>query len=277
VSLIAAPSDRRFRRAHVKPARRRGSWRGLLRRVVTYGAIALVTAFGAYRGGAVVAQARVLRIDRIDVHGNERLSSGEVMAVLTGLRGEHIVWTDLAAWRRRLLASPWVRDASLRRSLPSTVDVTVWERAPIAIGRIDHDLYLFDEHATLIDEYGPQYADLDLPIVDGLALTGGPGAAADEARAELAGRVITALRFQPAVAKRVSQLDVADLHNVAVILNGDPAVIYVGDDRFLERLQSYLDLSEVLRARVPEIDYVDLRFDGRIFVRPVEKPQVVSR
>ena len=88
--------------------------------------------------------------------------------MLTGLRGENIVWTDLAAWRRRLLSSPWVRDAALRRSLPSTVEVMVWERAPIGIGRINGELYLVDEHGVVIDEYGPKYADLDLPIIDGL-------------------------------------------------------------------------------------------------------------
>ena len=62
-----------------------------------------------------------------------------------------------------------------------------------------------------------------------------------------------------------------DLHNAAVILTGDPALIYVGDDRFLQRLESYLELSEALRARVPDIDYVDLRFDDRIYVRPAPK------
>jgi hypothetical protein len=35
-------------------------------------------------------------------------------------------------------------------------------------------------------------------------------------------------------------------------------------NRFLQRLQSYLDLSAALRARVPDIDDVDLRFDDRI-------------
>ena len=46
---------------------------------------------------------------------------------------------------RRLLASPWVRDAALRRSLPSTVEVVVAEREPIGIGRIGGELYLVDE------------------------------------------------------------------------------------------------------------------------------------
>src|SRR6185503_16930275 len=112
--------------------------------------------------------------------------------------GENIVWTDLTAWRRRLLSSPWVRDAALRRSLPSTVEVKVWERAPIGIGRIKGELYLVDEHGVVIDEYGPKYADFDLPIIDGLTTGPGAGTALDEDRAQLAGRLIAALSSQPA-------------------------------------------------------------------------------
>jgi cell division protein FtsQ len=266
MSPIAAPSDRRFRRAHVKPGRRRGPWRALARPVVRYGVFVLAVSYGLYKASELVARARVLRVDQILVEGNARLSDGEVLAVLTGLRGENIVRADLAAWRRRLLSSPWVRDATLRRSLPSTVEVTVWERAPVGIARIEGALYLVDEGAVVIDEYAPKYADLDLPIIDGL--TPASEAAPDEARADLARRLIAALAPQPDVARRLSQIDVGDLRNAAVILSGDPAVIYVGDDRFLPRLQSYIDLSDALKARVPEIDYVDLRFDDRIYVRP---------
>lgn len=271
MSPVAAPADRRFRRAHVKPARKRGTWRRLVGPLVKYGFVTLVAAYAAYRGGAVLANARVLRIDHIVVRGNERLSSREVLAVLDGLRGENIVWTDLTAWRRRLLSSPWLRDASLRRSLPSTIEVIVSERAPIGIGRINRELYLVDDRGVVIDEYGPQYADVDLPIIDGLTASADASTSAD-ARAELAARVVAALRPQSLVARRLSQIDVTDLHNAAVILSGDPAVIYVGEDRFLQRVQSYLDLSSALRVRVPDIDSVDLRFDDRIYVRPVGKP-----
>src|SRR5437667_1862750 len=151
MSPVAAPADRRFRRAHVKPARKRSMWHALVRPLVRYGVVALVLAYGAYRASAVVAHARMLQVDRIVVHGNERLSRGEILAVLNGLRGESLVWTDLDRWRRRLLASPWVRDAALRRSLPSTVEVLVWERQPIAIGRLKDDMYLVDERGTIID------------------------------------------------------------------------------------------------------------------------------
>ena len=278
MSAVAAPADRRFRRAHVKPARTRRRWAGRIKPLVRWALAAAVLGYGLYVGSSSVAHAHVLRVDRILVRGNERLSQGEVLAVLSGLRGESLVWTDLDRWRQRLLASPWVRDAALRRSLPSTVEVLVWERQPIAIGRLKDDMYLVDERGTIIDQYGPQYEDLDLPIVDGLSAAEAPeppGTAADQVtdgpRADLAARVVAALKTRPDIARRLSQIDVSDLHNAQIILSGDAAVISLGEDQFLARLESYVDLAPALHERVAEIDHVDVRFENRIYVRPKKR------
>ena len=272
MSAVAAPADRRFRRAHVKPARKGARrWRAFVKPLAKYGAAAAALVYVLYRASDLAAQAHVLRVDRIVVRGNERISKDEVLEVLSGLRGENVLWTDLQRWRARLLASPWIRDAALRRSLPATVEVAVWERQPIGIGRIAGDVYLVDERGVIIDRYGPQYADLDLPIIDGLgAAAGRNGTMTDETRADLAARVITELKGKPNVATRLSQVDVTDAHNAAVILTGDPAVIQLGEDQFLQRLQAYLDLAPALHERVEEIDRVDLRFDDRIYVRPAK-------
>ena len=56
-----------------------------------------------------------------------------------------------------------------------------------------------------------------------------------------------------------------------MILQNDAALLHLGEDRFAERLQSYLDLRDALHERVPEIDYVDLRFEQRVYVRPAGK------
>src|SRR5207244_2309338 len=104
MSAVAAPADRRFRRAHVKPSRTRRRWVGRVRPLLRYALAAAVVAYGLYFGSSRVAHAHVLRVDRILVRGNEWLSQGEVLAVLSGLRGESLVWTDLDRWRQRLLA-----------------------------------------------------------------------------------------------------------------------------------------------------------------------------
>lgn len=267
---VAAPADKRFRRSHVKPSSRRSSrlrhaW--LAVRVV---ALAALGAYAAWRGVSIVSGSPALQVARITVDGNERLSTGEVLALVEGLRGRNIIGLDLAEWQQRLLSSPWVEDAALRRVLPATVEVTVRERRPIAIGRIGSALYLVDAHGVVVDEYGPAHADFSLPIVDGLAAPRGRDGLVDEARAALAARLIAALAAQPDLARRVSQVDVSDPHDAVVMLEGDRALLHVGEEDFVERLQQYLELGDALRERVADIDYVDLRFAERLYVRPAK-------
>ncbi len=262
---VAVPADKRFRRAQVKPARRKRSWLGQALVVLRVGFGLCFFTVGSYLLSQEVAHARALHVDRITVRGNERLPTGAVLALLEGLRGEHVLRVDLERWRHRLLSSPWVEQVALRRVLPSTIEVFIRERQPLAIGRVRGDLFLVDASGRVIDDYGPNYATFDLPIVDGLASSAG---GADEGRAALAGRVIAALHGNDSLYRKVSQIDVSNERDAVVILDGDPALLHVGDDQFVDRLQSYVDLAPALRAQVPEIEYVDLRFDNRVYVKP---------
>lgn len=267
---ISAPADKRFRRPSVRPAPRRGV-EGLLHWSILRGAaLALVLGAAGYYGSGLVLGAEIFRVRGVTVRGNSRLSTGEVLALVSGLTSENVLRTDLSEYRARLIDSPWVADARLRRVLPSSVEVVIRERQPMGLCRLAGRLYLVDDTGTVIDEYGPQYADLDLPIIDGLSSVprdGGP--ALDPARAELAAAVMRDITDHKAIGRRVSQIDVSDAHDAVVILDGDTALLHLGEERFAERLQSYVELAPTLRSRLQEIDYVDLRFDERVYVRPV--------
>ena len=67
MSQVAAPSDRRFRRAHVKPARKRKHLRALAAPLFGCGLIGLIVAYGLYRGSSAAVHARILPITRIVV------------------------------------------------------------------------------------------------------------------------------------------------------------------------------------------------------------------
>lgn len=266
---VKARVEKNFRRARVKPTKRKRSRPRIPWRMVRAGVCAVLVAYAGYRAIDLVVSASTLQVRRINVHGNVRLSAGEVQTLMGGLRGTSILTADLHKYRRRLLDSPWVADVALRRVLPSTVEVFVSERRPIGLCRLGNQLYLIDRQGTVIDEFGPQYAEFDLPIVDGLVRPPSNGQpAVDDRRAELAARVLDAIAQRNELALRVSQIDVSDLHDAIVLLDGDSAQLHLGEDRFLERLQSYVDLAPALRDRVPDIDYVDLRFDERVYVRP---------
>jgi cell division protein FtsQ len=231
-------------------------------------ALVLAAALVGMAGWLVASTLRApaLRIAHIEVTGTGHLSKGDVLALVDGLRGQNILHVRLEDYRRRVLASPWVAEATISRSLPATVVVRVIERRPMAIGRVGEELFLVDEHGDEIDEYGPRYADFDLPIVDGLVRGATQEGDANERRVQLASRLLREVRTRPELARRISQVDVSDPHDAVVIIDEDTARVRLGDERFLERLQSYVDLAPTLHAQVQAIDYVDLRFGERVYV-----------
>lgn len=271
MSTVVAATDKRFKRAQVKPARKktsRAKYAWLATRIVV---LLALLGYGVYKSVALIGASSTLQISHMTVRGHERLSTGEVLALVEGLRGQNILSVDLDAWQAKLLSSPWVESATIRRVLPGTVEINVHERRPMGIGRLGTAAYLIDGKGVIIDEYGPAYADIDLPVIDGLGTAPHAGESIiDVARAEFAGRVMAALAVRPEILKRVSQIDVSDLHDAVVILDGDPALLRLGDGEFLARLQQYIDLAPALRERLTAIDYVDLRFDERLYVRPTK-------
>lgn len=269
---VKAATERNFRRTRVKPSRRRRWVARVSRTAVRRTLGLLLLAFGVQQAMSFALTTPLLRVNRIAVHGNVRLSSGQVQALVEDLRGTSILRADLDAFRARLIESPWVGDVALRRVLPSTIEVFVSERRPVGLCRMGGDLYLVDETGVVIDQFGPQYAEFDLPIIDGLLppVRRGEEGTVDPVRAELAARVIEALGRDQQLGRRLSHVDVTDASDAVVLLEDDPALLHLGRDKFLERVQGYLELSETLRDRVEEIDYVDLRFDGRMYVRPAD-------
>ena len=267
---VKAPAEKNFRRPKVRPSKKKsGALSRLSWRMGRWAVAIVIVSYAGYRATNLVLHASALQVRHISVHGNVRISSGEVQAIIDGLRGSSILTADLPRYRRRLLESPWVADVAMRRVLPSTVEVFVSERRPVGLCRLRNDLYLVDGQGTLIDAYGPQYAEFDLPIIDGLVRPPSSGQPTiDEQRAELAARAIDAIAARRDLAQRISQIDVRDAHDVVILLQNDPALLHLGEERFLERLQAYVDLAPTLRDRVPEMDYVDLRFDERVYVRP---------
>jgi cell division protein FtsQ len=267
---VATSIDKRFLRAHARPGRRRPSWQRPLLAGARATLVLAVLAYGGYRVTATVQANGLLHVRRIQVQGLNQLSRGEVLALLDDLRGLNILAVDLEACRRRLLTSPWVAEAALRRRLPSTIEVLIAERRPIGLARVGGDLFLIDDRGGLIEEYGPKYAELDLPVIDGLLPAGAGGPAAlDERRIGLAVRLLDSLQRRPDLLEQVSQVDVSDPRDAVVILAGDTALVRLGDAQFADRLQSYLELAPKLRERVPGIDYVDLRFGDHVYVGTV--------
>lgn len=265
---VAVPADKRFRRPDQRPTRRRRVTRLAARTLAAALVVALVAA-GAMTVARVILDSSWLRVNHLVVNGTSHLAPTAVESLLQGMRGQSILRIDFDRYRQTVLASPWIADVTLWRRLPSTVEVRVRERAPLAIARAGESLFLVDADGVLLDAFGPAYAGLDLPIVSGLVdRTAVVGRRADAERVNLAARFLAALAAAPGIRDRLADIDVSAPRNVAVMLDGETAVLHLGDTRFVERLQLYLDLAPTLGRELGAMDTVDLRFDERVFVKP---------
>ena len=265
---VRAPADKRFHRSHIKPSRRRSIWQQVRRFGRTVVLLVLV-GYALHRATDWVLTTSMLAINKIEVEGLSRFSEGEFDALVSLLHGQNILTIDLDGWRNRLTASPWVKDVEFRRVMPSTIQIVVSEKMPVGIGRFGERLYLIDEQGVVIDEYGPQYGDFDLPIVDNLFVHLDHGQPViDSDRKKMHGRFIEDFERRPGLLRRVSQIDVADPDNIVVLLDGDRAQLHLGNVRFADRIHKYLEMIDVILEHVPEIDYVDLRYGNRVYVGP---------
>jgi len=264
---VTTVADKKFRRPDVRPGRSRR----LSQRIVRWAATGLVLG-GLVALGALVSTrlvgAKLLAVDRVEVRGHRRLSELVLDEARGSVRGQSLLLVDLEEFRARLLDSPWVASVTVRRVLPSTLEVQIVEREPVALARLGQQLYLVDGSGVIIAEYGPQHSDFDLPIVDGMAPANvTDGMRIDPSRAQLVGRFMSALATRPELRRSVSQVDVSRDGNVAVLLDGDPTLLYLGDDQFVERLRTYLEIRPTLVERMNDVDYVDLRYGQRVIVK----------
>jgi cell division septal protein FtsQ len=269
-AAVAAPTDRRFRRSEPRPARRRLTQLAV-RTIAALALVSIVSAGALWLARAIV-ESSWLRVNRVVVTGTARLSPADVEAMLAGIRRESILRVDFNIYRRRVLDSPWVADVTLWRRLPSTVEVRVRERHPALLARVGQHLYLADAAGVIIDEFGPEYADIHLPVVVGLIAPDGrarsTGPLADPVRTQLVARLLEAVSAWPAMRDRLSEIDATTPGDLVVLLDGEATRLHLGDTRFVERLRTYVELAPALGERLRELDEVDLRFDDRVFVTP---------
>ena len=187
---------------------RRDAGRRRLRRVtVALSIVALVMA------AAVATRTPLLDVDRITVRGAQRTSVEEVRRAAGVARGEPLLAVDGGAVARRVERLPWVASARVERAWPSTVEVQVTERVPVAVVQVT------DERAAVVDAEGwvvsieERQADAPAQPEEPLVLTGIAGRVAegerldDDARAALAVAAAVAERMPGEVASVSTELD----------------------------------------------------------------------
>ncbi len=267
---ILHPVDDRFlrrtRNEQVRKSRRArtllraGTWAGL--HLAVAGVVGL-TAWGGYRD---LTHSTRFTVRRVLVSGTAYVPERQVRRVADRYVGANIFAADLPALQAGLEAQPWIRVAHVKRRIPDTLLIAIEERVPEALVRVRDGIYLAAGDGTLLDRFGPEYADYDFPILTGL----------DRAGRETLRRKVQAgaafvnflYRTRPPLADQVSEIDLSRDDALEVRLNDGGPPIRVSPDAFALNLDNYLALRNYIASNYGDVDYVDLRWRDRISILP---------
>jgi cell division protein FtsQ len=191
-------------------------------------------------------------------------SEQQIIDVFSRDFGRSIYLCPIAERRRKLLAIDWIKDASVSRLWPNRIVIRVTERVPIAFVQTPAAdgamMYaLIDEEGVMLD---PQRSsELPLPVLAGI-----PASDTETMRRE---RVKRFLRLQSEIGpdmQKISEIDVADLDNLRVVVQFEnrALVLMLGNRKFRERFDTFLNSIDEIRQRMPGATVLDARLKGRI-------------
>jgi len=211
----------------------------------------------ADRAMAVATTSAAFAIKTITVDGAVRTSAAH-LAEVTGARGANVFTLDLGVVRQRLLAEPWVADATVRRIVPDAVAVRVVERTPVARWRRPGREALVDAAGVVLAE-GDEAAREPVPVIEG---------AADEAALRRAAATLAALREAvPDLAHALRVVEVTGTESLTLRAEGQPPLLVSGPES-VDEVVGWLSHASGIRKALGPVRSVDARWRDRLFVMP---------
>lgn len=225
---VQRPTTRRAKPAQASGSRQKSfEWKSALPYVPLALKVLLAVSLGvlAFIGYRNAVAASFFKVRSVDVYGARHASREEIRTAVVRLSQAGVWKADLDAISGELESLPWVRDAVVTRVLPAGLRVRVTEREPkvIMLNREGRLVWADDEGVPL---------GAAVPGGEDFFFRGLDEATTETARRENRERMAVGLELKAdweraGLSKRISEVDLADLHDVRVHLAGADSGIQV--------------------------------------------------
>ncbi len=209
-------------------------------------------------------QSNLFRLREVRVEGLTYLPRGRILELAEVEKGVPLFSISPQQVARRILQNKYVRAVSVRRLIPATLLIAVWERQPVA--------YLIDRYEYIVDETGiillkPAAVSVgELPLITGLKV-----AKLLKNREPLYRALELIEKIQevdPTILGLLSGIHMETDGTPKLILIKGGAQVELGKEQHYRRL--YL-ISRFLKRKkiwqnLPRIRRIDVTFDNRIIV-----------
>ncbi len=245
-------------------------WKKLFRRLL---------GVSLWAGGGVLAVAALLfgtemllasdyfRVERVQVLGNGRVATQEIVDLSNVHPGQRIFDLDLEMIGRKIGENPWIAEARVERIYPREVVIRIAERTPRAVINLGY-LYYVDGTGTIFKLLDTGDS-LDYPVVTGIdrrQLLESP----QETRQQL----VEAMGLLEELAKRhgftladVSEVQIDPAAGLTLYTTSGGVPVRMGFGQFEHKLDRLEHLYAELRPRLPVLKYIDLNVVDRVIVK----------
>lgn len=192
-------------------------------------------------------------ISEVALTGNGEVSREDILS-LAGVTGRSsLLFLDAARTRARLLANPWIAEASVLKLYPGRLRIEIKERQAFALWQKGGRLSLIAADGTVLESYvPPRFASLPLVV----------GAGAERGAQDF----LALVERYPLIAKRVEASVLVAERRWNLHLKGGVEVL-LPEREPAKALQTLLDLNRDKNLLARDIVAVDLRLADRVTVR----------
>jgi len=222
-------------------------------------------------GGVLIAAAiialytpwfRLFDLRRVEVRGNQHLSSAQVVAASGLHRGQTLPGLSVRGIRARLAELPWIRSTVIIRQYPHTIRIEIQERRPIAVIRAADGVRIVGEGGVIVSS-DPAIGDGLIELIGASVSGTGPGGrVVDRRLVELLANVerlsIDGLELRSIDASDPASISLHTPEGLRILLgDADAAVRRLGSLRALCRA-----------IDIDDYELIDLRFGGEAVLVP---------
>jgi cell division septal protein FtsQ len=214
-----------------------------------------------FSGHAVLGKSSFFRIVAIDIEGCEKVKKAEILQLSGVDVHSNLVKISRNQVEELVAGHRWVAGAEVAKKWPDRLTISVRERKPVAIVNLSGGLHYIDMSGEIFAPLTPA-ADLDYPVISGLAEEAGQPAADPGALEEVLGLIKHAGRDNP-------NLPVQNISEIRI--DNDGIVMFLTDRPFPIRLgrgdmwTKYSRLAKVLywlykHKEFDRVSYIDVDY-----------------
>jgi cell division septal protein FtsQ len=209
-----------------------------------------LVAFGAYKAGRFLLTWDKLNVKKFKLVNSPLYQNQRINKILSAYTG-NILGLRLGDLKANLLKIKEVKEVSITRHLPSTIEIRFNLRQPLLQLQSGNTYYLADdEGVVLIKKKKPQPGMVNIR-----------GVAVKDME-----RIIPFIPEIVDLQETIEYVTFRDPYGIVLKIKGIQESFSPGDRRFRAKLKYYLKLRELPALSKEKIKHVDLRFDDRIYL-----------